>query len=217
MIEWPMAPETKLNPGGSSSCSSMQGANRPESRVAEWRLPEPAKQTESLFPPHDALRRATKDLVASANARADLVVLCLGVTLLVELGLHAIRSTDCKDKTRAYERSEQRTTKPNGVSEQVYVSQSWGARRQFGSFAPLTFVRDDIDFDARRLKQVDKKSVGRPWDKRAASRYLLSTSTEQGAVVESAVDNMFDVALKAVAEVLEHRRSSGENDVLRVR
>jgi len=50
-----------------------------------------------------------------------------------------------------------------------------------------------------------------------ASHYPLSASTEHGAVVESAVDNLFDVALKAIAEVLEHRRSSREDDVLRLR
>ena len=84
------------------------------------------------------LCRAAEDLVSSADARADLVVLGFGVAVAVEFGL-------CEEYFRIVHPGENRDTYQGGH------------KRSAEPYSiTLTFVRDDINLDTRRLKGTGK-------------------------------------------------------------
>ena len=49
---------------------------------------------------------------------------------------------------------------------------------------------------------------------RRGATYAQLTAARHGIRIESAVDDLLEVALQAVAKVLEHGRATGEDDVL---
>lgn len=59
---------------------------------------------------------------------------------------------------------------------------------------PLSFVRDDVHFDTRRF---------------------LSAAASENTCIQSAINKMLEVTFEAVTKVLEHSRSSRQNDILR--
>src|SRR5262245_539378 len=80
----------------------------------------------------------------------------------------------------------------------------------------LTLVRHDIHLDRRRLRSAAMSSSAVAYTCPNATHLCLHPSTRVHTRL-SGVDEPLDVALQALVEVLEHRRSTREYDILDAR